>query len=236
MFAISYRNPSAEMSGTTMDDYLINGPQQALDVIQSITGADTVDIVGLCLGGALTAITDAYLSQAGDTRVGTLDLAEHHAGLRRAGAARGVHRRAHGRPAGEEDGQVRAPGGRLHGRHVRPDAGQRPDLQLRGVELADGPGPAGVRHPGLERRQHPDAGRHARVLPAQLLRREQARPRASWRSPGAPIDLGDVKSDTYVVCAENDHIVPWESAYASTRLLAGPAGSCCPAAGTSPGS
>ncbi len=63
VFAISYRNPSAEMSGTTMDDYLINGPQQALDVIQSITGADTIDIVGLCLGGALTAITDAYLSR-----------------------------------------------------------------------------------------------------------------------------------------------------------------------------
>jgi polyhydroxyalkanoate synthase len=74
VFAISYRNPSAEMSDITMDDYLIHGPQQALDVIQEITGAVTVDIVGLCLGGALTAITDAYLTAAGEERIGTLTL------------------------------------------------------------------------------------------------------------------------------------------------------------------
>ena len=33
---------------------------------QDITGADTIDIVGLCLGGALTAITAAYLAASGD--------------------------------------------------------------------------------------------------------------------------------------------------------------------------
>ena len=33
VFAISYRNPTAEMASTTMDDYLISGPQQALDVV-----------------------------------------------------------------------------------------------------------------------------------------------------------------------------------------------------------
>ncbi|HEY3263216.1 MAG TPA: poly-beta-hydroxybutyrate polymerase, partial [Pseudonocardiaceae bacterium] len=74
VFAISYRNPSAEMSGVTMDDYLVHGPHRALDVIQEITGADTVDIIGLCLGGAMTAITAAYLTQDGDSRVGTLAL------------------------------------------------------------------------------------------------------------------------------------------------------------------
>src|SRR5690348_11452496 len=70
VFAISYRNPTSAMAGTTMDDYLISGPQQALDVITDITGASKIDIVGLCLGGALTAITAAYLTQTGDDRVG----------------------------------------------------------------------------------------------------------------------------------------------------------------------
>src|SRR6185369_2052671 len=69
-----YRNPTAEMAGTTMDDYLISGPRQALDVITEITGAPKIDIVGLCLGGALTAITAAYLTQTGDDRVGNLTL------------------------------------------------------------------------------------------------------------------------------------------------------------------
>ena len=74
VFAISYINPTADMASTTMDDYLIHGPQTALDVISDITGAETIDIVGLCLGGALTAVTAAYLQQAGDSRVGTLTL------------------------------------------------------------------------------------------------------------------------------------------------------------------
>ncbi len=43
VFAISYRNPPAEMSRVTMDDYLVHGPHTALDVIEDITGAQRVD-------------------------------------------------------------------------------------------------------------------------------------------------------------------------------------------------
>ena len=74
VFAMSYRNPSTEMADVTMGDYLVQGPVTALNVIQEITGASTIDIVGLCLGGALTAITDAYLQQSGDDRIGNLTL------------------------------------------------------------------------------------------------------------------------------------------------------------------
>ncbi|HYN72375.1 MAG TPA: alpha/beta fold hydrolase, partial [Nakamurella sp.] len=74
VFAISYKNPSADMYDTTMDDYLVYGPQTALDVIEEITGAHTIDIVGLCLGGAMTAITASYLTQDGDSRIGSLTL------------------------------------------------------------------------------------------------------------------------------------------------------------------
>ena len=35
------------------------------------------------------------------------------------------------------------------------------------------------------------------------------------------LSLGDVKSDSYVVGAVNDHIVPWASSYEATRLLGG---------------
>jgi polyhydroxyalkanoate synthase len=34
--------------------------------------------------------------------------------------------------------------------------------------------------------------------------------------------MSHVKRPAYIVGAENDHIVPWKSAYVSTRLLAGP--------------
>ena len=74
VFAISYRNPDASMSGVTLEDYLIHGPRTALDVICEITGAPTVDIAGLCLGGALTGMLASYLSKTGDDRLGTMTL------------------------------------------------------------------------------------------------------------------------------------------------------------------
>src|SRR6266540_2751664 len=62
------------MKNVSLDDYLLNGPRTALDVVQEITGQPRVDIVGLCLGGALTAMTAAYLAETGDNRIGTVTL------------------------------------------------------------------------------------------------------------------------------------------------------------------
>src|SRR5216683_3641550 len=74
VFAISYRNPDSSMRGVTLDDYLIHGPREALDVIADITGAPKIDIIGLCLGGALTAMLAAYLIEKGDDRIGSITL------------------------------------------------------------------------------------------------------------------------------------------------------------------
>src|SRR6202790_5196089 len=74
VFAISYRNPDASMGGVRLDDYLIHGPRDALDVIGEITGSPTTDIAGLCLGGALTAMLAAYLAEKGDDRIGSITL------------------------------------------------------------------------------------------------------------------------------------------------------------------
>jgi polyhydroxyalkanoate synthase subunit PhaC len=38
---------------------------------------------------------------------------------------------------------------------------------------------------------------------------------------GAPVDLGRVDMPAYIVATREDHIVPWKTAYASTRLLTG---------------
>ena len=38
---------------------------------------------------------------------------------------------------------------------------------------------------------------------------------------GSPVDLGKVTLDLYAVAGSTDHIVPWENAYRSVRLLGG---------------
>ncbi len=64
-FAISYRNPDPSMAGVALDDYLLRGPYEALDVIAEITGSQAVDVVGLCLGGTLTTMLLAHLAAGG---------------------------------------------------------------------------------------------------------------------------------------------------------------------------
>jgi polyhydroxyalkanoate synthase subunit PhaC len=74
VFQISYRNPDATMGHVRLDDYLLDGPRTALDVINDITGSDRVNMVGLCLGGSLTAMLLAYLAAKGDNRVNSATL------------------------------------------------------------------------------------------------------------------------------------------------------------------
>jgi polyhydroxyalkanoate synthase len=38
---------------------------------------------------------------------------------------------------------------------------------------------------------------------------------------GAPVDLGRVDLPAYILATREDHIVPWRTAFASTRLLGG---------------
>lgn len=74
VFVISYRNPDESMKSTTFDDYLTLGIDAALTVVQEITGAPRVDVVALCLGGAMASIEAGYLAGKGDDRLGDLTL------------------------------------------------------------------------------------------------------------------------------------------------------------------
>jgi len=69
VFLISYRNPDESMRSVGMNDYLLNGPITALDVIQEITGQEKCNLLGLCLGGTLTMISLTYLDAIGEERI-----------------------------------------------------------------------------------------------------------------------------------------------------------------------
>jgi polyhydroxyalkanoate synthase subunit PhaC len=57
-----------------MDDYSTHGMRAALDAVSEITGSETVDVLAVCLGGALAAMTAAQLAASGEVRLGTLTL------------------------------------------------------------------------------------------------------------------------------------------------------------------
>jgi poly[(R)-3-hydroxyalkanoate] polymerase subunit PhaC len=221
VFAISYKNPSKEMAGVTMDDYLLHGPHMAIDVIQEITGADTVDIVGLCLGGALTAITDAYLGQAGDSRIGTLTLLNTMLDYADPGALATFTDR---RTVERLERRMRREGG-LAGASMAGtfDVLRANDLIFNYVVsnwlMGQDPPAFDILAWNADSTRMP-AEMHAFYLRNFYIENKLAA--GTLEIAGRTIDLSAIKAPTYIVSAINDHIVPWRSSYKTTGLVSGP--------------
>jgi polyhydroxyalkanoate synthase len=220
VFAISYRNPDPGMRGVTLDDYLIHGPQTALDVIEDITGAPKIDIVGLCLGGALTAMLAAYLARTGDHRLGSITLLNTLLDYSEPGALGAF---TDERTVSRLERQM-AKKGVLEGTQMattfdvlRPD-----DLIFNYVVsnwlLGQSPPAFDILAWNADNTRMP-ATMHAFYLRSLYLRNELAR--GEMEVKGQQISLSDVKNDAYVVGAINDHIVPWHASYKTTGLLGG---------------
>jgi len=220
VFAISYRNPDASMSDVTLDDYLIHGPRTALDVIGDITGSATTDIVGLCLGGALTAMLAAYLAATGERRVGSLTLLNtlldySEPGVLGAFCDEQTVSRLEQQMArtGVMEGSAMA---------LTFDVLRANDLIFNYVVsnwlMGQDPPAFDILAWNADSTRLP-AAMHSFYLRSLYLRNELAR--GEMELAGTVLSLGDVTSDTYVVAAVNDHIVPWPSSYRATGLLGG---------------
>lgn len=71
VFMISWVNPNEKLANKTFDDYMLEGPLSALDVIVKETKVDSVHMVGYCIGGTLLASTLAYMAAKEDKRAKT---------------------------------------------------------------------------------------------------------------------------------------------------------------------
>ncbi|MBA2491657.1 MAG: class I poly(R)-hydroxyalkanoic acid synthase, partial [Gammaproteobacteria bacterium] len=72
VFIFSWKNPDAAMEDTGFEDYMTEGPLAAIDSIREITGSETVNTVGYCIGGTLLATTLAWLAAGQDAKAKTL--------------------------------------------------------------------------------------------------------------------------------------------------------------------
>lgn len=72
VFMISWVNPDSDLAHKDFGDYMKEGPIAALDVVQAITGADKVNMLGFCVGGTTLAAVAAYLRAKGDERINSL--------------------------------------------------------------------------------------------------------------------------------------------------------------------
>jgi polyhydroxyalkanoate synthase len=220
VFAISYRNPDSSLSGLTMDDYLVHGTQAALDVVTEITRSDTVDVLAVCLGGTLATMNAAHLAARGEHAIGTLTLINTLLDYTEPGQL----------GCFVDEGTVR----KLERRMARKGYLDGADMAgtfnaLRANDLIF----SYVASNWLMGEQPPafdllawnaDSTRLPAAMHSWYLRScymENQLAKGTMVLGGQRLDLAAVMSDTYIVAAERDHIVPWTSSYESTGLLGG---------------
>jgi polyhydroxyalkanoate synthase len=220
VFAISYRNPDASMRGVTLEDYLVHGPCAALDAIEDITGAAKTDIVGLCLGGALTGMLAAYLAALDDSRLGSVTLLNTMLDY----AEPGVLGTFTDEATIARLEQEMAKKGYLEGSQMAGtfDLLRANDLifsyVVSGWLMGEPPPAFDLLAWNADSTRLP-AAMHSFYLRSLYLNNELAA--GALELAGQRLSLGEVKNDAYVVGAINDHIVPWASSYQATSLLGG---------------
>jgi polyhydroxyalkanoate synthase len=221
VFVMSWKNPDASMEDTSFEDYLTLGPLAALDVVKHITGAPMVNTVGYCIGGTLLAMALSYLAARGDTSVNCatffvslLDFSEvgdtavfidepQIAYIEGQMMARGY---LDSREMATMFNMLRA--NDLIWSNVINNylLGKEPPAFDLLYWNADGTRMARAAHSFYLRNTYLE---NNLIKPGKIVLK------------GVPIDLRRIRQDIYAVGTEQDHIVPWRSAWRITQLSRG---------------
>jgi len=219
VFLISWRNAGADLSQATWDDYAREGVHRALQAVLDISRSRRVNALGFCVGGTLLASALAVMDQP--ERVSSITLLACLLDFSDVGEI-GVFVNDDYVAACEREF---ASGGLMPGARIalafaslRPDElvwffvvnnylkGEDPapfDLLYWNADSANVPGPLYAWY--LRRMYRDNALRESGALTVC----------------GKPVDLRTLHMPAYVLATKEDHIVPWRSAQASARLLAG---------------
>ena len=222
VLVISWVNPDKKHAEKDFENYMLEGPLAALDAIESATGEHSVNAIGYCLGGTLLASTLAYLTAKGEDRITS---ATYFATL--------VDFTEVGDMAVFIDEEQLASLERRMREHGYLEAHHMATTfnMLRANDLIWS---FVVSNYLLGKKQVPvdllfwnsDSTRMPAAMHSFYLRRMYhenllAKP-GGITLADTPIDLSKVRTPSFILAAREDHIAPWKSTYAATRLSSGP--------------
>jgi polyhydroxyalkanoate synthase len=219
VFMVSWRNPDKSLGHLRWDDYVEQGAIKALQVTRDITGQDKAHVFGFCVGGTIATSALAVLAARGEhpaasltllttlldfSDTGVLDVFvdEAQVALREQALARGGI--MPGRDLATTFSSLRP--NDLLWNYVQQNylKGRNPaafDLLYWNADSTNLPGPMFcwyLRNTYLENKLRE---------PGQLT------------VCGVPVDLGSIDAPVFAYGSREDHIVPWDAAFASMQLL-----------------
>jgi polyhydroxyalkanoate synthase len=224
LFTISWKNPDETVLDLEWADYMDLGTLEALRVVKEIMGVDKVNLVGYCLGGIISQVTLAYLAATGDDQsINSATFFTTHQDFSDAGDISVFISKL---DVMFLEWLMKVSGGYLDGRNMAATFNmlRANDLLWNYVVhnylLGQAP-PSfdllywnndGTRVPGKV---------HSFLLREFFLANKLKEP-GGIEINGVAIDLGKIKTPTYVVTADRDHIVPWRGAFLVRKLQKGP--------------
>jgi len=217
VFAVSWRNPTAEHRNWNLDSYA-DGVIQAVSIIREVTGTDKVNLMGLCAGGLATAAAAGALQARGDDWINSLSLFVNVLDNR-------VEDSDFGLFVSERSVEAQKQMTRVSGLFQEKNVFEM-FAMLRFEEsimtflrsnYLKGEDP--LKHPllfwSIDYTRLP-AGLHADFLDLSLQNKMAKR---EMKILGKRIDLSKIEYPVYVMAGSTDHITPWKACYRSTQLF-----------------
>ncbi len=222
VFVLSWVNPDENLAKKSFEDYMREGPLEALEQIRVATGERQVNAIGYCLGGTLLSSTLAYMAAKGDDRILSATFFTTMTDFTEAGELSVFIDEAQLQSLEERMNKS----GYLDGSEM---AGTFNMLRandliwsfvVNNYLLGKEPFPFDLLYWNSDSTRMP-AAMHSFYLRNMYLDNKLAKP-GGITLAGEPIDLRKVKIPTYLISTREDHIAPWKSTFAATRLYSGP--------------
>ncbi len=221
VFVISWVNPDARHKRKTFEHYMQEGLLQALNVVREITGSKDAHCVGYCLGGTLLATTLAYLQACGEANsvksatylTTMIDFSEP--------GELGVFIDEEQISALEQKMEKK---GYLDGSDMATTFSLlRPNNMIwsfvvNNYLMGKEPFPFDLLYWNSDSTRMP-AAMHSYYLRNMYQKNRLAE--GALKLAGKAIDLTMIKTPSYLLSTCEDHIAPWKSTFAATRLYGG---------------
>jgi len=225
VFLVSWKNPDNSMAKVTWEDYVGDGVIRAIEVVQEISASKKINILGFCVGGTLTSCALAVLAARKEHPVASVTLLTtlldfSHSGVLDVFIDETMVKMRE-TTIGGEGGNFGMMSGLDLGNtfsFLRPN-----DLVWNYVVenylKGNSPPPFDLLYWNGDGTNLPGA-MYCWYLRHTYLQNDLIKPNTVTIC-GQKIDLSKITIPAYIYASQEDHIVPWKSAYESTHLLKG---------------